>query len=41
MREERGQTLGIAGRLLAGWAFVIAAGLSILTVASFLTDRSA
>ena len=30
----------IAGRLLAGWAFVIAAGLSILTVASFFTDRS-
>lgn len=30
----------IAGRLLAGWTIVIAIGLTILTVASFFTDRS-
>ncbi len=30
----------MAGRLLAGWAIVIGVGLTILTVASFFTDRS-
>ncbi|MEA3082104.1 MAG: cytochrome c oxidase subunit [Sphingomonadales bacterium] len=30
----------IAGRLLAAWAILIAVGLTILTVASFFTDRS-
>ncbi len=37
---KHGAEAPMAGRLLTGWAIVIAIGLTILTVASFFTDRS-